>query len=81
MIVAQLDNEKQKALVFALTPYEINALVKGDCIHLTRKNHGDCIPEDTSFILLVGESQMEVSDTLIRQGLLRIKEDGAPGGD
>lgn len=71
MIVAKFTtDEGNRGLILGLSRENINRLVAGKPIHVTRKTHGPGIPEGWTIDIIFGETEMEMQQQFRDAGVI-----------
>lgn len=70
MILGRADHGDVQTLIIGLSSLNLEKLKRGMPIHVTRKTHGDAIPEHWEFVIMAGETENHMAAELRREGLL-----------
>lgn len=70
MIIALAGSEKEPILLLGLSRANLERLQAGDPIVLTRKTHGEGIPEGWTISIMFGETEREMVKALSRAALI-----------
>ena len=73
MIVAGGTRDGRPMLLLAVTRENIDRLVAGDPILVTRERHGPSVPEDLQIAIMFGETEAAVTQVLRESGALTPK--------
>lgn len=70
LIARATSDDGGECLILGLSQGNIDRLVQGMPMRLTRKTHGDGVPEGWSIIILHGETEQTIADELRRVGAI-----------
>lgn len=70
MIIARGQIENLEMLLLGLSRENVQRLTQGNPIYLTRKTHGDGIPDGWQIVIIYGETERAMSATLKAVGLV-----------
>lgn len=70
MIVARAGSEKEPLLMLGLSRVNIERLQANEPMMITRKAHGDGIPEGWTIVIMFGETEQEMVKALSRKGMV-----------
>lgn len=70
MIIARAGSEKEPVLMLGLARVNIERLQADQPIKITRKSHGDGIPEGWTIIIMFGETEREMVKALSRAAMV-----------
>ena len=71
MILARGDHGDDQFLLIGLSRENIDRLVKGEPIPITRDVHGEAIPELWKIALMFGETENQIAFKLRKAGMLQ----------
>ncbi len=60
LIGAGVSEENKRLLVFGLTKDDVNAVLAGHSLRVTRRTHGEAVPADLAVVILYGRTEADL---------------------
>lgn len=73
MIAATNSKLGEQHLLLGLSRHNINKLIEGKPILISRKSHGDAVPDGMTIAIMFGETEADMEKELRQHGMIGLK--------